>query len=339
MKIIVDEAIPFFKGRLPENVDVVALPSKNITPESIRNADALIVRTRTQCNPALLKDSSVRLVVTATIGTDHIDIQWCNDNGIEIRNAPGCNAPGVAQYVLASLFRLDFNPQKHTLGVIGYGNVGKIVVDWARQIGIKVFVSDPPLKAAGNNDEDYLDLDKLFRVCDAVTLHVPLTKIGQFPTYKMIGSQQLEMMKPGAILVNSSRGGVVDEKALKKSLRNGSLKAVLDVWENEPGIDPELLNLVRISTPHIAGYSAEGKKRATRMALEALSDFLGITVDLKGLECLPSPNKKISTQLITDSYNPDFDSCQLKKDITSFEKLRNEYPYRHEPLFNDDTHL
>lgn len=333
MKIVVDNAIPFIEGRFPENVEVVYLPGDRISPKAAHDADGIIVRTRTKCDESLLKFSKVKLVATATIGTDHIDLEWCERNGVAVRNAPGCNAPGVAQYVLASLFETGFNPQKDVLGIIGYGHVGSIVAKWARELGIRVLISDDPRKESGFSDVDYLDIEEVLRNSDAVTLHVPLTKSGSYPTYKMIGERQLLMMKPGAMIVNSSRGGVVDEKALKDVVKQGKVKTIVDVWENEPYIDSELVMLAEIATPHIAGYSAQGKKRATLMALKAVEDVLGVPVDLSGLDTIPVNNESLSRELIEKSYDPKNDTIKLRADIKKFENLRNAYAYRDEPLF------
>lgn len=333
MKLVIDEAVPFIKSRFPSGVDTLYLPGNEITQETVKEADAVIVRTRTICDEKLLKDSKVKLVVTATIGTDHIDIDWCNANGVVVRNAPGCNAPGVAQYVLASLFKTGFDPVKDTLGIIGYGHVGAIVADWANQIGIKVLISDAPRKAAGFDDVEYLPMEEILKKADAVTLHVPLNKEGTYPTFHLIGERELDLMKPGATLVNSSRGGVVDESALKSAIKSGKVEAIIDTWENEPKIDSELAILAAVATPHIAGYSAEGKMRATRMALEAVSETLRIPVDITGLECVAPGDNKISRQLIERSYDPFKDSENLFNNLSAFESLRNLYQYRHEPLF------
>ena len=335
MKLIVDNAIPFIRDRFPDGIDVTYLPGKEITPDVVKNADALIVRTRTRCDEKLLKGSNVKLVVTATIGTDHIDIPWCEANDIIVKSAPGCNAPGVAQYVFSSLFQAGFNPEKDILGIIGYGNVGSVVADWAGKMGIKTLISDDPRKENGFRDVDYRDMEDVLRNSDAVTLHVPLTKDGKFPTYRLIGNKELEMMKPNAVLVNSSRGGVVDERELKKYLKEKRLKAIVDVWENEPAIDTELARLAAISTPHIAGYSVEGKKRATKMALQAVKDVLDIDINLSGLECLPDNDKEINRETIEKSYNSVKDSKSLLADVSKFEELRTMYNYRHEPLFSE----
>ena len=314
--------------------EVVYLPGKDIDAKAVEDADGLIVRTRTRCDKTLLDHSRVKIVSTATIGTDHIDKNWCSEKGIKVENAPGCNAPGVAQYVLASLFKIGFDPGVQTLGIIGYGHVGSVVAAWAKQMGIKVLISDAPREDSGFEDVEYLNVDDLIGRSDAITIHVPFTKEGKYPTFHLIGEKEIEKMKPGAILVNSSRGGVVDESALKKGIRNKGLKAIVDVWENEPQIDSELLDLVEIGTPHIAGYSAEGKKRATRMALQSIAKELGVPVDLSGLECVPPKDKAITRKLIEDSYDPMEDSLKLKSNLSDFESLRNNYSYRSEPLFS-----
>ena len=339
MKIIIDQAIPFIKDRFPESVEVEYIPGEIISKEKVLDADALIVRTRTKCNEALLRDSKVKLVATATIGTDHIDIPWCESHGIKVTSAPGCNAPGVAQYVLASLFSIGFDPRINSLGIIGFGHVGQIVGEWAKQIGINLLVCDPPRKDAGYKDAEYLDLEEVLKHSDAVTLHVPLTKEGKHPTHHIIGDNELEIMKSGAILINSSRGGVVDEKSLKKSLKEGHIKAIIDTWENEPAIDPELLSLVEIGTPHIAGYSLQGKLRGTRMVLESVEDILSLPVNLTGLNCEPDSKLKITKDLLINSYNPLSDYKNLISDVTSFEVLRNNYDYRPEPLFSESLNL
>lgn len=333
MKIVIDDAIPFIKDRLPKHVETVYIPGSEITADKIKNVDALIVRTRTRCDSSLLEGSDVRLVATATIGTDHIDMDWCEKNGISVRSAPGCNAPGVAQYVFSSLFKSGFDLKNDILGVVGHGNVGSTVVSWARKMGIKILVNDPPRKERGERDQEYKELSELLHTCDAVTLHVPFTKSGHYPTYHLIGEKEIGMMKPGTILINSSRGGVVEEKALKSALKDKRIKAVTDVWQNEPHIDRELSQLCLISTPHIAGYSEEGKKRATRMVLEALRDVLHISTDLSGLECVPEDGRIITKELILSSYDPQKDHDELTGNPLRFEALRNNYQYRHEPLF------
>lgn len=334
MKIIIDNKIPFIRQRLEPVAEVVYADPAEFTPELVKDADALIVRTRTICDAALLEGSSVRLIATATIGMDHIDKSWCEENGITVANAIGCNAPGVAQYVWAALLRNGFDPKKHTLGVIGKGHIGSIVTDWGRKLGAKVIVCDPPRERAGLTDENYLPLDDVLRESDAVTLHTPLIRGGIDNTFHLIEYHELELMKDGAILVNAARGPVVDNEDMGSAAATGKIKAVVDVWEGEPVIDLTLLEEAMTATPHIAGYSHEGKERATRMVLEAVEKAFGVTVDKSGLEAdYTAPEKISSPQVILLSYDPADDTSALRSAPSEFEKLRSEYEYRREPSF------
>lgn len=342
MKIVVDKDIPFIKGRLEPFGEVDYADGKAINRSIVDDADALIIRTRTICDENLLKNSNVKFIATATIGTDHIDKEWCKNHGIIVKSAPGCNAPGVAQYVFSSLFETGFNPKKDILGIIGYGNVGSTVGKWAQEIGIKILVCDPLRQEAGYDDVEYCEMKKVLKESDAVTLHVPLTHNTSHPTFRLIGKNELKLLKPGTKLINTSRGGVVDENYLLKYLykaprnnldtRNLTPVAIIDVWENEPEINKELLKHAEIATPHIAGYSLEGKKRATRMTLENFDEFFMVKTDKTGLETDPVYSS-VSKNLILQSYNPRIDSVNLKNSPDSFESLRNHYEYRHEPLF------
>lgn len=333
IKIVADSGIPFLEGRFSDEVELLRLPADKITHETLLDADGLIIRTRTICNKELLEDTKVKLISTATIGMDHIDTVWCKGNGITVKNAPGCNAPAVAQYVLTSLLKSGFNIEKDTLGIIGYGNVGRIVKEWATQLGIKVIINDPPRKQAGFNDVDYREIEELLTKSDAVTLHVPLTKDSPYPTFYLIAKKEFGIMKPGALLINSSRGGVVEEREWKQAMKDKGIRAVIDVWENEPQIDRDLLIYpdTLIATPHIAGYSAQGKMRATGMALQAVKDFFGIPVDFSGLEIDLPGNEKMTKERLEASYNPETDSEALRKSPGDFEKMRNSYAYRQEP--------
>ena len=335
MKVIIDNKIPFIAGRLERaGVDTVYADPKAISPEMVKDADALIVRTRTRCDEALLKGSAVRLVVTATIGTDHIDIPWCEANGIAVRNCAGCNAPGVAQYVWSSLLRLGLRPGAK-VGVVGFGHVGSIVAEWGRGMGFDIRVCDPPRQKAGMADNDYRPLAELLRECDAVTLHTPLTRTGDDATYHLVGAEELAEMRPGSVLVNSSRGPVVDNQAWAEELEKGNKRGVVDVWEGEPAISRSLLADAAIATPHIAGYSLQGKQRATRMALEAFAEFFGMEVDTAGLcGAYRSPGDEFpedAAQRIVDSYDPFTDTARLRACPGDFERQRGDYDYRSEP--------
>lgn len=331
MKFIVDNKIPFIEGRLEKAGEVIYADPAAITPDLVKEADALIIRTRTRCDESLLSGSNVSLVATATIGTDHIDTPWCESHGITVENAAGCNAPGVAQYVWSSLLRNGFDPQRHTLAVVGKGNIGSIVVDWGHRLGAKVIVCDPPRSRRGLADEEYLTLDEVLTQADAVTLHTPLTKEGEDATLHLISGRELALMKQGAILINAARGPVVDNVAWREWAEAGKGKAVVDVWENEPDIDLRLLRVAAVATPHIAGYSREGKERATRMALEAVERKFGLNLDTSGLEgsYIP-PSGTLEPRKITASYDPSVDTGHLRQTPEAFEQLRSDYAYRRE---------
>ncbi|MDE5874426.1 MAG: 4-phosphoerythronate dehydrogenase [Muribaculaceae bacterium] len=337
MKIIIDNKIPFIRQRLEPVADVTYASPDSFTPALVKDADALVVRTRTRCDSALLAGSDVSMVMTATIGTDHIDAGWCEANGITVSNAAGCNAPGVAQYVWSGLLQAGFDPARHTLGIVGKGNIGSIVADWGRKAGVRVIVCDPPRQRAGFTDEDYLPLETLLEEADAITLHTPLTREGVDSTFHLIGEGELGKMKPGSILVNASRGEVVDNGAWAKRLKESpSDIAIIDVWEGEPSLNPDLLRRAMIATPHIAGYSRQGKERATRMALEALERHFHISADKSGL-CGPymAPEGDISLRDVADSYDPMADTAPLKENPAAFEALRSDYSYREEPTFRN----
>ena len=332
-RIIVDDNIPFIKGRLEPFADTVYADQFGFTPELVRDADAMAIRTRTRCDENLLKGSKVKIIATATIGMDQFDLGWCRDNGITCRNSPGCNAPGVAQYVWSALLRSGFDPERHTLGVVGCGNVGSIVADWGRRLGADVLVNDPPKAAAGASLPGLVELPELLREADAVTLHTPLTRDGEWPSFHLIGEAALALMKPGALLVNAARGPVADNAALRRAVASGHIRAVIDTWEGEPKLDKELLSLLKYGTFHIAGYSLEGKQRATRMVLEAIGEHFGFAPDLSGLEGPYKAPARISAKAILDSYNPISDTLQLKADPDAFDTLRANYSFRREPRF------
>lgn len=332
MKIIVDENIPYIRGRFGSGCDITYIDQDDFTPERVRDADALLVRTRTRCNADLLGGSRVRFVGTGTIGTDHLDLPWLRANGITAVNAPGCNAPGVAQYVWSALLRLGFEPATDRLGVVGCGNIGSIIKAWGENMGTEVWVSDPPKERAGVPGE-YHTLDDIMAGCRAVTFHTPLTRTGRDATYHLASDRELGMMGENRILINAARGPVVDNEALLRRIKSDpTLRVALDVWEGEPTVNRELLELVDYGTFHIAGYSRQGKERATRMLLEALQTHSGITMDTSGLE----PAYDLATavlptaQRILASYDPAVDTAPLRRNPEKFEKLRHDYDYRPE---------
>jgi erythronate-4-phosphate dehydrogenase len=351
MKVVADDKIPFLRGALESHAEVVYLPGSKISREDLLNADALITRTRTKCNESLLKGTSVRCITTATIGFDHIDTSWCEENGVFWTNAPGCNSGSVQQYIAAALSvlsnELGFSPRGMTLGVVGVGNVGTKVARAARAMGFHVLLNDPP-RARMEGDEGFVSLETIRQEADIITFHVPLQKSGEDKTFHLVDRSFLEGMAPGKIIMNSSRGEVVDGNALKASLESGHLAAaVLDVWENEPGIDPALLKLVSIATPHIAGYSADGKVNGTAMSVQAISRYFKLRLDSWLPANVPVPESTVLT-IDTRSMTPEEvikkailftypildDDRRLREDLGSFEKQRGDYPLRREfPVF------
>ena len=352
MKIVCDNKIPFLRGVLEPFADVVYLPGKETTPEVVKDADALITRTRTICNEALLSGSQVQAIATATIGFDHIDTAWCDAHGIFWENAPGCNSGSVKQYIASVLVtlakRYGFDLTEKTLGVVGVGNVGRKVVSVARALGMKVLLNDPP-RARKEGPEAFVTLDEICAQCDIITVHVPLSKTGEDATWHLFDGPRLATLRPDQILVNSSRGPVVDNAALKAVLQKGGLKAaVLDVWEGEPNLDPELVSLLAITTPHIAGYSADGKANGTTAAVRSVARTLGLPLTMWSAEGIPAPPQALDfiveaagkslqavlTEAILHTYDVSEDSERLRADLSLFEKLRGDYPVRREfPAF------
>lgn len=330
MKIVVDDNIPYIKGRLEPEAEVIYRDQFGFTRDVLADADAMIIRTRTRCDEAHLAGTPVKAIATATIGMDQFDLPWCERAGIRTANAPGCNAPGVAQYVWSSLLRSGFDPATMTIGIVGHGNVGSIVARWGDLLGARVLVCDPPRKEAGKNDREYMSLEEMLPQCDAVTLHTPLTRDGAYPSYHLISERELAMMRPGAMLVNAARGPVIDTPAVKNALRAGRIRAIIDTWEGEPALDHELLSMVDYGTCHIAGYSREGKQRATRMALEAINRMCGLHASTEGLEGPYIEPGSLTAEAIVSSYDPGVDTAMLKEAPENFEILRASYDYRPE---------
>jgi erythronate-4-phosphate dehydrogenase len=279
MLIVADSKIPYAEVAFAPFGEVQVVPTEYMTSTAIRKAEVILIRSETKANAALLNGTSVRFVGTATIGTDHVDVDYLKQHNIGFASCPGSNANSVAEYVLAALlevsYRLGFSLHGKTLGIVGHGNTGSRVAQKAEALGMTVLLNDPPL-ARSTGDLRYLPLDALMEA-DVVSLHVPLTTKGEDATFHLFDERRLSAMKEGSILINSSRGAVVDTKALKNALHAKHLRAcVLDVWENEPQIDPDLLRLATIGTPHIAGYSFDGKLNATRMLRDALAAFVGV---------------------------------------------------------------
>jgi erythronate-4-phosphate dehydrogenase len=345
MKVVVDEHIPYLLTPLRRVAEVTALPAEAITAEAVREADALVVRTRTRCDASLLAGSRVRIVATATIGYDHIDTSWCEANGIRWTNAPGCNASSVCQYVECALRLMAdegvITLSGSTIGIVGLGHVGSRVKVMAERLGLRVLCCDPPLAEERSTGQQVnkstsrfadrtqradlltcclVDLNTLAAESDILTFHVPLTKDGPYPTWHMADDAFFASLRRKPLFINTSRGGVVETEALKSALQSGQIRqAVIDVWEGEPHVDLDLLRLARITTPHIAGYSADGKARASQMVLDALTAFFGLPPIVA-----ETPPPAVAP------YDIDADSRRLKASPDTFEHQRNHYPLRRE---------
>ncbi len=331
IRLIVESNIPFVKGLLDRYATVRYLAPEDITPEAVREADGMMIRTRTRCDSALLEHSDVKMIATATIGTDHIDLDYCRSRSITVANAPGCNAPAVAQYVFASLLAVINRPlASHTIGIVGVGHVGSIVARWAEAFDMKVLRCDPPRqRAEGGNG--WCDIDTIAREADIITFHTPLTCEGCDATYHIAGGKFLGCLRRAPIIINSARGAIVDTPALIEARRAGLAgPLIIDCWEGEPAIDHNLAALCHIATPHIAGYSKEGKIRASQMALDAITTFFmmpRVTIDAP---LPPAPARTVSKQGIADSYDPTIESVAIKADPDRFEQIRDTYTLRHE---------
>lgn len=339
MKAVVDDRIPHIRGQIERLVDqVVYLPGRDIGASDVRDADVLIVRTRTRCDRTLLEGSRVRFIATATIGYDHLDTGYLQQAGIEWHNCPGCNATSVAQYVRNCLLLLQrergIELQGCCVGIIGVGHVGRAVAEALRPLGVKLLLNDPP-RAEREGAEGFATLQELQRRCQIITCHTPLVRDGRYPTMHLVDEAFLHAMRRGAVLINAGRGEVVDNAALERALDEGHIaEAVIDTWEGEPDVSPSLLNKVYIGTPHVAGYSADGKANATRMTLQALGQWMGRTDvqwDIRP-QALP-PTLVPSADEVErhlQLYDPRQDSERLKNDPAGFELQRGNYPLRRE---------
>ncbi len=347
MKIVVDKQIPFIEGVLERYGEVLYREGREITREDVQNADALIVRTRTQCNRSLLEGASVRFIASATIGFDHIDTSFCEANNIFWTNAAGCNSSSVQQYIAAAIFHLaeeyQFELAQRTIGIIGVGNVGTKVASLCRALGMQVLLNDPP-RERREESKEFVSLDTVIGEADIVTFHVPLNLDGVDKTFHMVDEKLLAKFRKDQILINSSRGEVVESKALKSSLKNKIIAdCVLDVWEHEPDIDRELLGFAEIATPHIAGYSADGKANGTAMSVQAFSRFFGLDLDTWYPEKVPLPAittldvecsnlnvQSVLAGLAKRTYDILADDARLRMSPETFEKQRGAYPLRRE---------
>jgi erythronate-4-phosphate dehydrogenase len=351
MKIIIDDKIPYIHGAFEKVAEVVYLPGSKTTPEVTKDADAIVTRTRTICNEKLLAGSSVKFIATATIGYDHIDTDYCGTAGIRWTNAPGCNSKSVEQYIASTLMvlaeRRNLQLKDLCIGVVGVGNVGSKVARIGKLLGLKVLLNDPPRERT-EGSAAFVSLKQVMDEADIITLHVPLNLKGEDATYHLGNETFFSGLKRKPVLINSCRGEVVETNSVKAALKSGQISGfVCDCWENEPDIDLELLAMTEIATPHIAGYSKDGKATGTQMSVQAISEFFGLGLDKwqpSGVEQPANPvfeldgaglsEQQIVSKAILATYDIRNDDQEFRENTAQFEQLRGDYPVRREfPAF------
>ncbi|GHT16427.1 erythronate-4-phosphate dehydrogenase [Bacteroidia bacterium] len=346
LNFVVDKNIPFISGVLEPYANVGYFDAKDITAAAVMAADALLIRTRTRCNAALLQNSRVKFMATATIGSDHIDADFCQKNNIAWANAAGCNAGAVEQYVMTALLTLAHQKGMSlcgkTMGVVGVGNVGKRVAATAERLGMHLLLCDQP-RAQNEPNAHFVSLYEVAANADVITFHVPLALSGKDATYHLAGHDFFAQVGKKPIFINTSRGEVVDEECLRAAVVQQKIAAVaLDVWENEPHISTATLDLANIGTPHIAGYSAEGKAKASQMAVRAMARFFDLPLQTWQPQALPplplhnlcSPAADLQNALYrvySQSYDIWADDAALRLHPHNGEELRNRYVLRREP--------
>ena len=317
-QVIIDKGIPFLEGVFPPELDVRYLSPEEITPETVRYADALFVRTRTRVNKELLQGSNIRFVATATIGFDHIDQDYCREASIHWVSCPGCNAQAVCDYVEEAISSIKSGENALTIGVVGYGHVGKLVAQMAQKRGYQVLLSDPPLGIG-------MSLEQLAPLCDVLTFHTPLTREGEHPTYHLCDANILRLCKPNTLIINAARGGVIDEQALLSTLNTQhstlNYTTAIDCWEGEPNLNVELLSKVDLASFHIAGYSIQGKMNASEMCLRAFCEFVSLPILSINKKVVPLQGDSDEGWLLRLTE-------QLKAAPEHFEQLRKLYRLR-----------
>ena len=353
MLIVADENIPLLDAFFAGFGEIRRVPGRAIDRATVEQADVLLVRSVTNVNRALLEGSKVRFVGTCTIGTDHLDLDYFTEAGITWSSAPGCNARGVVDYVLGSLMTLaeieGVELPQRTYGVIGAGEVGGRLIKVLKGLGWNVKVCDPPRQAVEGGD--YVSLEQIIEQCDVISLHTPLTRIGAGATWHLFDEPRLQQLKPGTWLINAARGPVVDNAALRTVLlAREDLQAVLDVWEAEPEVDVDLAELCVLATPHIAGYSLDGKQRGTAQIYQAYCEFIGQTPSIQLSDLLPAPWLSEVTlhadsdpawalaMLCRGVYDPRRDDADFRRSLVgnvaeqraAFDVLRKQYPVRRE---------
>ena len=353
MLIVADENIPLLDAFFEGFGEIRRVPGRSIDRATVEQADVLLVRSVTNVNRGLLEGSKVRFVGTCTIGTDHLDLDYFQRAGITWSSAPGCNARGVVDYVLGSLLTLaeieGVDLAQRTYGIVGAGEVGGRLVKVLQGLGWNVLVCDPPRQAAEGGD--YVSLEQIIEQCDVISLHTPLKKHGAQSTWHLFDKNRLNQLKSGTWLINASRGPVVDNAALRQVLlQREDLQAVLDVWEGEPEVDVALAELCVLATPHIAGYSLDGRQRGTAQIYQAYCDFLGQAAQINLNDLLPAPwlsQVTLNTNsdpawslamLCRGVYDPRRDDADFRRSLVgnvneqraAFDSLRKHYPLRRE---------
>lgn len=345
MKIVADDKIPFLKGVLEPYADVIYIPGDRISNASLASADALLTRSITSCNEPLLNNTPVRFIGTATIGDDHFDKNYLDAQGIQWSTAKGCNADAVTQYIIAALLsmaeKLKITLADSTLGIIGVGSIGSRVKRAAEVLGMQVLCNDPPRERSEGPDA-FIPLSEIQLASDFLSLHVPLTFEGVDKTFQLVDKLFLNGFAKSIVMINTSRGGVVDPEALMPSICESKTRGmVLDVWENEPNVDADLVSRADIATPHIAGYSLEGKAMGTAMTIRALSRFFNLGLDswypevemLRSeleFDCAGLTDQQVLSRVIQRVYPIQEDSDLLKNSPAGFEDLRRNYTFRRE---------
>lgn len=353
MRILADENIPLLDEFFAASASITRLPGRAICAADVQTAEVLLVRSVTPVDRALLAGSAVRFVGTCTIGTDHLDLDYFAEAGIQWASAPGCNARGVVDYILGSLLalaeRTGAELSQRTYGVVGAGEVGGRLVKAMRALGWRVLVCDPPRAAAEGGE--YCSLEQLLKQCDVISLHTPLTLDGPLATRHLLATEQLQALRKGAWLLNASRGAVLDNAALYQVLlQRPDLQVVLDVWEGEPLVDVPLAGLCQIATPHIAGYSLDGKLRGTAQIYQAYCAWREQAATVQLADLLPAPwlatvelEPQCSSEwalatLCRAVYDPRRDDADFRRSLlgdaparrAAFDALRKHYPYRRE---------
>jgi erythronate-4-phosphate dehydrogenase len=347
LKIVADDKIPFLKGVLEPFTQVVYLPGSKISSADIVDADGLLIRTRTKCSESLLNGTRVKFIGTATIGFDHIDTAYCAQNNITWTNAPGCNSSSVQQYITAALLNLEhdnhINLCEKTIGVIGVGNVGSKIEKVARALGMNVLLNDPP-RERREGSAGFVTFDTILKESDIITLHVPLNPQGGDKTWHLFNDNVFKKLHKRPWFINSSRGEVAETASLKRAIISETVSgAILDVWEKEPDIDLNLMEEAFIATPHIAGYSTDGKANGTSMVVNSLCHHFNLPLNdwypgnvpepenpVIHINCRGKKDEEIIREAVICTYDISFDDNNLRQGPDSFEKLRGDYRLRRE---------